>query len=189
MDKTKLKKEQVFIRVKDNPELLRKVEQLLKDAGETVYRNTTEGILEYGWEFLAMDCEGEWVGTSYWFVDPRSLTEVNLKELTLILGGIWDESLDPETGECIVSDEPDGNEAEGVTEDKVNHPSHYTNGNIECIDAIEEATKHLTGIEAVCTANAIKYLWRWKLKNGTEDLKKAKWYIDRLLKVNVHTAF
>ena len=67
-------------------------------------------------------------------------------------------------------------------EDKVNPPSHYTNGKVECIDALEAATTGLVGIEAVCTANAIKYLWRWKYKNGVEDLKKAKWYIDRLLR-------
>jgi len=67
-------------------------------------------------------------------------------------------------------------------EDKVNHPSHYTNGKVECIDALEAATTGLVGIEAVCIANAIKYLWRWKHKNGAEDLKKAKWYIDRLLR-------
>ena len=65
--------------------------------------------------------------------------------------------------------------------DMVNHPSHYTSGKIECIDALESATEGLTGIEAVCTANAIKYLWRWKRKNGVEDLKKAKWYIDKLI--------
>jgi hypothetical protein len=65
--------------------------------------------------------------------------------------------------------------------DKVDHPSHYTGGKIECIDAIESATVNLTGIEAVCTANAIKYLWRWKQKNGAEDLHKAKWYINRLI--------
>jgi hypothetical protein len=64
--------------------------------------------------------------------------------------------------------------------DKIN-PSHYTSGKVECIDAIESATQELQGIEAVCTANAIKYLWRWKQKNGKEDLKKAKWYIERLI--------
>lgn len=66
--------------------------------------------------------------------------------------------------------------------DNVNHPSHYTQGNIECIDAIAEATKFLRGIEAVCTANIIKYVWRWKLKNGIEDLKKAEFYLKRLIK-------
>lgn len=65
--------------------------------------------------------------------------------------------------------------------DMVNHPSHYNAGGIECIDALAAATVGLEGIEAFCTANAIKYLWRWKLKNGTEDLKKAQWYINHLI--------
>jgi hypothetical protein len=68
-----------------------------------------------------------------------------------------------------------------VIKDNVNHPSHYTQGAIECIDAIKEATKGLLGIEAVCTANIIKYVWRWKFKNGVEDLRKARWYLDRLI--------
>lgn len=65
--------------------------------------------------------------------------------------------------------------------DQVNHPSHYTAGKVECIDALEAATTGLQGIEAVCTANAIKYLWRWKQKGGKQDLEKARWYINRLL--------
>ena len=65
--------------------------------------------------------------------------------------------------------------------DKINHPQHYTNGKVECIDAIESATADLKGIEAVCVANVIKYVWRFKLKNGTEDLMKAKWYLERLM--------
>ena len=64
--------------------------------------------------------------------------------------------------------------------DSINHPIHYTVGNIECIDALAAATTGLEGIEAVCTANAIKYLWRWKNKNGIEDLNKAIWYINKL---------
>ena len=66
--------------------------------------------------------------------------------------------------------------------DMVNHPSHYCQGGIECIDAIKAAVTDLSGIEAVCTANVIKYVWRWKNKNGIEDLKKAVWYLDRLIK-------
>mgnify|MGYP004511028247 CR=1 FL=1 len=66
--------------------------------------------------------------------------------------------------------------------DMVNHPSHYTQGGIECIDALKAATVSKTGIEAVCTANVIKYLWRYGEKNGIEDVKKARWYIDRLIK-------
>jgi len=66
--------------------------------------------------------------------------------------------------------------------DSVNSPPHYNRGGIECIDAIEAAVKDLAGPEAVLTANALKYLWRWKDKGGVEDLRKARWYIDRLIK-------
>lgn len=66
--------------------------------------------------------------------------------------------------------------------DKVNHPAHYQ-GKVECIEAIEAAVEGLNGIEAVCTANAIKYLWRWKRKNGIEDLEKSVWYIQKLIGV------
>ena len=68
-----------------------------------------------------------------------------------------------------------------MTNDNVNHPLHYTSGKIECIDVLEAATSGLEGIEAFCTANAIKYLWRWKYKNGVEDLRKSIWYINHLI--------
>ena len=68
-----------------------------------------------------------------------------------------------------------------IMAERVNHPPHYNAGGIECIDALEAATSGLQGIEAFCTANAIKYLWRWKLKNGEEDLQKAVWYVNRLI--------
>ena len=67
--------------------------------------------------------------------------------------------------------------------DNVNSPDHYQ-GKVECIDCIESATAGLNGIEAFCTGNAIKYLYRWKHKNGIEDLKKAKWYIDKIISIN-----
>jgi hypothetical protein len=65
--------------------------------------------------------------------------------------------------------------------DNVNHPSHYTQGSIECIDAIAEATKFLRGIEATDTGNILKYMWRWNNKNGLEDLRKARWYLNHLI--------
>ena len=65
-------------------------------------------------------------------------------------------------------------------EDRIN-PSHYKQGKVECIDAIEAATINLAGSDAICTANAIKYMWRWKDKGGVEDLKKAVWYIERII--------
>ena len=64
--------------------------------------------------------------------------------------------------------------------DNVNKPAHYQ-GKIECIDAIEAAVEGLEGLEAVCTANVIKYVWRWKKKNGIEDCYKAKWYLNKLI--------
>lgn len=61
------------------------------------------------------------------------------------------------------------------------NPSHYKQGKVECIDALESATVHKTGLEAVCTANVIKYLWRYEAKNGLEDVRKAQWYINKLI--------
>ena len=61
------------------------------------------------------------------------------------------------------------------------NPDHYKQGKVECIDAIESATTNLKGGEAVCTAQIIKYIWRWKAKNGLEDLKKVQWYLNRLV--------
>jgi hypothetical protein len=67
--------------------------------------------------------------------------------------------------------------------DPVQNPIHYADGKIECINAIEEAVKDLPGIEAVCTANALKYIWRWKKKNGVEDLRKSVWYLNHLIQI------
>lgn len=66
--------------------------------------------------------------------------------------------------------------------DMVNHPPHYNVGGFEVIDIIKTFTEGLEGIQAVDTANAIKYILRWHRKNGVEDLKKAKWYIEHLIK-------
>lgn len=67
--------------------------------------------------------------------------------------------------------------------DAVNSPSHYTQGKVEYIDAIESACINKQGIEAVCVANVIKYLWRYENKNGVEDVRKARWYLERLIKI------
>ena len=62
--------------------------------------------------------------------------------------------------------------------DPVN-PSHYKQGGIECIEAIKAAL--LDGFDDYLVGNIIKYIWRRKWKNGIEDLKKARWYLDRLI--------
>lgn len=66
--------------------------------------------------------------------------------------------------------------------DMVNHPPHYiSKSGLEVIDVIQAFTYDLKGIEAVDTANIIKYICRWKHKNGVQDLKKAKWYLCHLI--------
>lgn len=69
------------------------------------------------------------------------------------------------------------------SEDKmVSHPNHYQSSKgIEVIDVIEAFTEGLEGIEAVDTANAIKYICRWKNKNGVQDLEKTIWYVTHLI--------
>ncbi len=66
--------------------------------------------------------------------------------------------------------------------DMVNNPMHYNAGNIECIDSIEAM---LTKEEFIgyLRGNSHKYRWRFRYKNGIEDLKKAEWYENKLLKV------
>lgn len=65
----------------------------------------------------------------------------------------------------------------------VNHPDHYqTKTGIECIDVMGAATEELSGIDAVDTAQVIKYMWRWKKKEKPlQDLNKAKWYLEHLI--------
>ena len=64
--------------------------------------------------------------------------------------------------------------------DFVNHPPHYRQGDVECIDAIQSA---LTAEEfrGYCKGNALKYIWREKHKGQDESLKKAIWYLNRAL--------
>lgn len=66
--------------------------------------------------------------------------------------------------------------------DNVNHPSHYNVGGIEVYDVIKAYTKGLDGPKAVPMGNVIKYILRWPNKNGLEDLKKAQWYLNELIK-------
>ena len=64
--------------------------------------------------------------------------------------------------------------------DNVNSPAHYMGNGIECIHAIKAA---MTSAEFIgyLRGNSIKYLWRYREKNGLEDLRKSQWYITRLI--------
>lgn len=60
-------------------------------------------------------------------------------------------------------------------------PTYYKQGKVECIDAIASAVENLQGMDAFCTGNCIKYLFRWKQKNGVEDLTKSSYYLNYLI--------
>ena len=70
-------------------------------------------------------------------------------------------------------------ETQKTLDDKVNHPSHYTYGDMEIIDFIEQVTKDYKPELAFAIGNAIKYISRANRKNGKEDLDKARWYLNR----------
>lgn len=100
-----------------------------------------------------------------WFA---SFTYKNINELTAI-----------PTFEPLVSveDAP----TPGSKHDPVNRPTHYASGGIECIEAIK-ASMSREAFLGYLKGNVQKYLWRYEKKaNPVEDLKKARWYLDRLI--------
>ena len=64
------------------------------------------------------------------------------------------------------------------THDTVNSPAHYTTGDIECIEVLEQLAEDGHDFRIL---NAIKYLWRYRHKGGAESLAKARWYIERVI--------
>jgi hypothetical protein len=66
--------------------------------------------------------------------------------------------------------------------DNVNHPSHYETGKSECIDVMIE-TQGIEATKNFCVCNAFKYIYRHNMKNGEEDLRKAKWYLDKYMEL------
>ena len=64
-------------------------------------------------------------------------------------------------------------------EDMVNNPPHYNKSGIECIEAIKAMTDK--GFQYYLQGNIMKYLWRYRYKNGVEDLEKAQWYLSELI--------
>ncbi len=71
-------------------------------------------------------------------------------------------------------------DTEQMEVDKVNSPPHYNNGGMECIDYIQQQlSEHFS---SYCQGNVIKYLHRWRYKNGVEDLKKAEWYLKAMIR-------
>jgi hypothetical protein len=69
-----------------------------------------------------------------------------------------------------------------MDEDLVNHPIHYNNGSIECIEAIEAMLTHEEFV-GYLRGNSLKYRWRFRYKNGIQDLDKAQWYENKLKEI------
>ena len=67
-------------------------------------------------------------------------------------------------------------------EDTVNHPPHYNKGGLEAIDYIEQQLED--GFADYLEGNVLKYIHRWRYKNGIEDLRKAEWYLKKLIEAN-----
>ena len=83
----------------------------------------------------------------------------------------------PAIKDCLTT-EPNSPKILDGSSDPIN-PLHYKQGGIECIEAIKAATGD--GFISYVWGNVLKYLWRWPKKGGVDDLKKARWYLDRLI--------
>ena len=107
----------------------------------------------------------EELNTAWWDQHIENLENLERRELA-----------DFNNSRDTVQEEPD------TESDVVNSPSHYNSGGIECIDAIAESMTE-EGFKAYCKGNVQKYLWRYEMKGKPlEDLKKAQWYLTRLIK-------
>lgn len=83
-------------------------------------------------------------------------------------------------------DEPSQDNYAGGTQadwDAVSKPQHYHKGGFECITVCDAMVEGLRPVEAFRLANIVKYLWRYKQKNGKQDLEKARKYLDMLIEV------
>ena len=120
-------------------------------------RNPNDGSCRCSWD----DLSDENIEECYWF---------------LVNEGLISKPEQPEINFVKV----ERNDEVDTTNNAVQHPSHYTHGGIECIEAIK-ASMTADGFCDYCKGNIIKYIWRWRDKGGVEDLRKASVYLDWLI--------
>lgn len=98
----------------------------------------------------------------------------------------WERQIPTEREDKMKAKTPCTIEKTTDTNDNVNHPIHYTKGGIECIDCIESIISSVSNpVQAFLVGQVVKYLYRYTMKNGLEDLRKSQWYLNRLIaKVN-----
>ncbi len=121
------------------------------------------GVTSFGWEDLCESCKGYETASECFCPSPTSPERPSNKP-------------HPGSYEALRGTAAGA----GLPADPVNHPVHYTQGGIETIDAIEAA---LTAEEfrGYCKGNALKYVWRERHKGQNESIKKAIWYLNRLV--------
>lgn len=121
------------------------------------------GVTSFGWEDLCESCKGYETASECFCPSPTSPERPSNKP-------------HPGSYEALRGTAAGA----GLPADPVNHPPHYTQGGIETIDAIEAA---LTAEEfrGYCKGNALKYVWRERHKGQNESIKKAIWYLNRLV--------
>lgn len=133
----------------------------------------------YQWKW---DDQEDWVDV---YVDPKDGSVLEYPNGYTYSNSRWvdfEKCIDIETRVHPMANTYAPNPKDRGKEDKVNSPSHYGQGSIECIEYIED---FLTREEFIgyLRGNIAKYLHRWRYKNGLEDLKKAQWYQNKLIEV------
>lgn len=103
-----------------------------------------------------------------------------LDELTTY--SLVQDDTDTEKGETFYVEIDKGLKAASSKADAVNHPDHYKIGDIECIDVML-ATQGVDAVINFCICNSFKYIYRHMNKNGLEDIRKAKWYLNKALEL------
>ena len=127
---------------------------------------------------------------SSWVHDgTRFAAQIASKEDVDLFGGCWPDEGGSRIDESLMkvyldaAQEESDVEEPDTEEDAVNSPDHYNTGNIECIDAIEDSMSP-AAFKGYLKGNCMKYLWRYDYKGKpVEDLKKADWYLSRLIEM------
>lgn len=104
------------------------------------------------------------------------------KDHAAFIDGMWMRCGFSKPDQYVLWQREDQDAYDATIGDNVNHPSHYTQGGIECIDAIQASMSN----EAFCgylKGNVQKYMWRYENKGGLESLHKAQWYLNKLVQV------
>lgn len=142
-------------------------------------------------QWLAQDLSGNW----YWYqIKPHkemstwdtfaAMTHRHTDSPMAVVLGNWEDTLQERPSDPMDTHPDSELDADqySVGADTVDHPSHYTSGSIECIDAIQ-AQMTPEQFAGYLRGNVAKYVWRYEHKGGAESLRKARWYLDRLIAV------